>query len=199
MTATGFTLTPQSRADFDALLEFCQQRPGRARQAIALVMLTGQRVREILALRADQWDAEAGVLSWAKTKNGKPHAIPVCRQAARILESIQPNEHGLLFPSARHADRPMPDGTALVFVKAWAKRRGIPAVTPRDLRRTWKTLAGEAGLTKAERDMLQNHSRSDVSSRHYDRWEYMPEKRAAVVKWEAWLRQPQRDRLRVVA
>ena len=59
-------------------------------------------------------------------------------------------------------------------------------LTPRELRRTWKTLAGKAGLTKVERDLLQNHAAHDVNSRHYDRYDYLHEKRAAVAKWSEW-------------
>jgi hypothetical protein len=67
----------------------------------------------------------------------------------------------------------------------WRQReRGvIPVVTNRDLRRTWKTLAGKAGVSKEIRDRLQNHTLQDVSSKSYDRWNYMPEKRAGMEKW----------------
>ena len=58
---------------------------------------------------------------------------------------------------------------------------------PRDLRRTWKTLAGMAGIDRETRDRLQNHSRSDVGSRHYDRWAYLPDKQAAMKTWEDFL------------
>jgi hypothetical protein len=68
-----------------------------------------------------------------------------------------------------------------------ADRPEFPRFTPRDLRRTWKTLAGDAGISKEMRDRLQNHSKSDVSSRHYDRYEYLPEKRAAMETWSAYL------------
>jgi integrase len=61
-------------------------------------------------------------------------------------------------------------------------------VTNRDLRRTWKTLAGQAGISKEIRDRLQNHTLQDVSSKSYDRWSYMPEKRAAMEKWDAFVR-----------
>lgn len=37
------------------------------------------------------------------------------------------------------------------------------------------------------RDRLQNHAMSDVSSRHYDRYEYIQEKRAAVAVWGAYM------------
>jgi integrase len=68
------------------------------------------------------------------------------------------------------------------------EREVIPVVTNRDLRRTWKTLAGKAGLSKEIRDRLQNHTLQDVSSKSYDRWNYMPEKRAAMKKWNVFVR-----------
>jgi hypothetical protein len=38
------------------------------------------------------------------------------------------------------------------------------------------------------RDRLQNHARGgDASSRHYDRYDYLLEKRAAMAKWSAYL------------
>ena len=68
------------------------------------------------------------------------------------------------------------------------EREVIHVVTIRDLRRTWKTLAGQAGLSKEIRDRLQNHTLQDVSSKSYDRWNYMPEKRAGMEKWDAFVR-----------
>ena len=72
----------------------------------------------------------------------------------------------------------------------WCQRdRGvIPVVTNRDLRRTWKTLAGKAGLSKEIRDCIQNHALHDVSSKNYDRWNYMPEKRAGMARWDKFAR-----------
>jgi len=64
----------------------------------------------------------------------------------------------------------------------------IPYATNRDLRRTFKTLAGKAGLSKEIRDRLQNHALQDVSSKHYDRWQYMVEKRVGMAKWDRFVR-----------
>jgi hypothetical protein len=71
----------------------------------------------------------------------------------------------------------------------WRQRdRGaIPVVTNRDLRRTWKTLAGKAGVPKEIGDRLQNHTLQDVSSKSYDRWNYMPEKRDGMQKWHEFV------------
>jgi len=33
------------------------------------------------------------------------------------------------------------------------------------------------------RDRIQNHALQDVSSKNYDRWTYIPEKRAAMKQW----------------
>ena len=35
--------------------------------------------------------------------------------------------------------------------------------------------------------MLQNHVKGDVSSVHYGRYDYLPERRAAMAKWAAYL------------
>lgn len=46
---------------------------------------------------------------------------------------------------------------------------------------------GEIGGRKAVRDRLQNHALNDVSSKHYDRYEYLAEKRHALELWESKL------------
>lgn len=174
--------------EFSDLLHWATQSNARGRRVIALLALTGQRVHEITHLRADQWNSGDRLLTWDKTKNGLPHAVPVCEQAAAILDSITPNEHGLLFPSTTDPTAPVTDAAVLGALVKYTTRWQLEHFTGRDLRRTWKTLAGEAGLTKFERDLLQNHTEgSDVSSRHYDRFHYMPEKRAAVEKWQDWV------------
>jgi len=156
-------------------------------RAVRILMLTGQRVEEIARLHADQWDAEERIIDWSKTKNGKPHAIPVPEIAAELIESIKPNAHGWFFPSAMDPTKPVSHGTLYSFMWRQREREVIPVVTNRDLRRTWKTLAGQAGLSKEIRDRIQNHTLQDVSSKSYDRWNYMPEKRAAMKKWNTFV------------
>ncbi|KTT43620.1 hypothetical protein SB11R_23005, partial [Pseudomonas oryzihabitans] len=59
--------------------------------------------------------------------------------------------------------------------------------TLRDLRRTCKTLMASAGLSKELRDRIQGHAFNDVSSKHYDRYDYFAEKRAGLETWADWL------------
>src|SRR6266478_285231 len=95
-------------------------------------------------LHVDQWDAKERIIDWSKTKNSKPHAIPVPEVAAELIESITPNTHGWFFPSATNPTRPVSHGTLYSFMWRQREREVIPVVTNRDLRRTWKTLAGKA-------------------------------------------------------
>lgn len=156
-------------------------------RAVRIPMLTGQRVEEIARLHVDQWDAAERIIDWSKTKNGQPHAIPVPEIAADLIETIKPNEHGWFFPSAKDPSRPVSHGTLYAFMWRQREREVIPVVTNRDLRRTWKTLAGKASVSKEIRDRLQNHTLQDVSSKSYDRWNYMPEKRAGMKKWNSFV------------
>lgn len=157
-------------------------------RAVQILMLTGQRVQEIARLHKDHWDADERILDWSKTKNSTPHAVPVPSLAAELIDSIKPNAHGWLFPSAKDPSRPVSHGTLYSFMWRQRDRGVIPVITNRDLRRTWKTLAGKAGVPKEIRDRLQNHALQDVSSKSYDRWNYMPEKRAGMETWDAFVR-----------
>jgi integrase len=91
-------------------------------------------------------------------------------------------------PSAKDPKCPVSRGTLYTFMWRQRYRGVIPVVTNRDLRRTWKTLASQAGVPKEIRDRIQNHALQDVSSKSYDRWNYMPEKRAGMAKWDEFVR-----------
>ena len=55
--------------------------------------------------------------------------------------------------------------------------------SPRDLRRTFKTLGGAFGIPLEVRNRLQGHAMTDVGSIFYDRHDYLAEKREAMQKW----------------
>jgi integrase len=154
---------------------------------LRLMMATAQRLTEILAVSDASYDRGEEMLDWSKTKNGMPHAIPLPPQAVTILVGLLSNAHGLFFPHKDRPEEPQTIEAVEKLTRRFVKTARIPHFTPRDLRRTFKTLAGAAGVSKEVRDRLQNHARSDVSSRHYDRYSYLPEKRAGMTTWAAYL------------
>jgi integrase len=154
---------------------------------LRLMMGTGQRMEEFLYLTNAQYDRNERMLDWSRTKNDQPHAVPLPPHAIDVLNSLVPNRHGLFFPGRARADAPLSMNAIEKEVERFIEKTGAQHFCPRDLRRTWKTLAGAAGLSKEIRDRLQNHARHDVSSRHYDRYEYLTEKRAAMALWSEYL------------
>ena len=52
--------------------------------------------------------------------------------------------------------------------------------TPHDLRRTVETRLASIGIPKEIRDAVLNHSTPGVGSKHYNRYDFAPEKRAAL-------------------
>jgi integrase len=161
-----------------------------AAPAIRLSMVCGQRAVELLQLTPRHYDAAEKILDWVKTKNGMPHCIPLPRQAIEIMAELRPNAQGLYFPKRARPSTPTGYTATEKLIKQFLlEHPTIEKFTMRDLRRTWKTLTGAAGLSKEIRDRLQNHMAdgSRVSAVHYDRWTYLPEKRAGMELWSDYV------------
>lgn len=178
-----------SREEFRALWLWLETAAplNRAAAAMQLMMITGQRPGEILRLAKTNYDPKEGTLEWPVTKNGRPHCIPLPRQARAILDDLAPNEHGLYFARVYNTSEPLRAYSCDRVIANYLDDTGAQHFINRDLRRTFKTLTGAAGLSKDIRDRLQNHIHSDVSSKHYDKWDYIPEKRAAMKVWEEYV------------
>lgn len=159
------------------------------RQAVRLLLLTGARVNEICQAAWHEFDFDAGVwtLPAGRSKNHRPAVIPLTPLLRETLGELQSVFAGSdwLFPARNCAASIKPWGaTALAHTVRLA---GLDW-RPQDLRRTFKTLAAGAGMERAILDKLQNHAQQDVASRHYDRHDYLAEKRRALEQWEAELR-----------
>src|SRR5262249_5542089 len=55
--------------------------------------------------------------------------------------------------------------------------------TPHDLRRTVETRLASMSIPKEIRDAVLNHATPGVGSKHYNRYDFAPEKRAALNRW----------------
>lgn len=154
---------------------------------LRVLVLTGQRVEMISQLKHSQFDGE--MLHWETTKTNVPHILPLPSQAIGIIEKRMEIGSKWMFPQTFNHEKHIGLELLQAITGRFCSRMGVYRFTPRDLRRTWKTLGGFAGLTKTERDLIQCHRPNDVSSRHYDRYEYLNEKRQAMTKWENWFRE----------
>lgn len=165
---------------------------------LRLVVCCGQRVRETLRAKGADFDLKSGTwtLPRSTTKGGKEHVVPLPEQAIPLLRAlVEKHGDGPLFPastsgrakSSRSAYH-VAEASVSRAVAAWCKDAGFPAFTPRDLRRTWKSRTADAGIERFMRDLIQQHAQAgDTGSRFYDRADYLPQMREAMVKWSAWL------------
>jgi len=159
---------------------------------LRLVMLTGQRVLETLRIEVADIDFEEKVWNMpaAKTKGGfKDHAVPLCDRAVELLQGLADNVGGAgyLFPAKRIKEGGLPHLSTDSVQRSAKSITRVDPFQPRDLRRTWKSRAGDAGIERDIRDRLQQHLITDTGSKFYDHYDYMQEKREAVRKWGEWL------------
>jgi integrase len=163
------------------------EKRSRLSAGLRLKMATGQRTEEVLSIDKTVYQRADKLLYWERTKNSLPHSLPLPHQVIEMIEDLPQNSYGLYFPHARRPEEPALCSSFVHVIYRFLDETKMPMFTARDLRRTWKTLAGAAGISKEMRDRLQNHTRGDVSSRHYDRYSYWIEKQSAMEKWAAFM------------
>lgn len=162
---------------------------------LKLILATGgQRVGEILEAKWEEFDIPNA--TWTiphhRTKNGRTHVIPLGKTALALLKRLHRSsgDSDYLFPKIKtelSSGPCMPLATLSRALNRFCEQTGFSKFTPRDLRRTCKTRMGAIGLSKEIRDRIHNHALGDVSSKHYDRYDYFKEKKAALDTWDQWL------------
>lgn len=155
---------------------------------VRLILATGQRVEECLRLHGDELDLDAALwhMPAHKTKGRtRPHTIPLPAVIVPVLRDLVAlHGDGALFP-ARTGSKEMYIGHRAV--NRALKKNAPEGIQARDLRRTWKSRAGELGISKEVRDLIQQHTNGDTGSKHYDRADYVPMMREAISKYNLWL------------
>lgn len=164
------------------------------RNLISLCFYTGgQRPYELIAskLSSIDWEQKTLLITADISKNKKPHLIPLTGTALKILRDQLDSSNGsdFIFPHRFDSNKHLRPDSLSQGISRYREGSDVRYFIPRDIRRTCKTLMGELGISKHIRDRLQNHALQDVSSRHYDRYEYVKEKRMALEAWEKKLLQ----------
>ncbi len=172
-----------------------------SKTAIRLLLATGgQRVEEVIGMRWDELDFDRKLweLSPTRTKNDRPNVVPLSDLAITLIRSMEPiSSSTYVFPHRDNPDHPMPFRSLSQAVSRFCspaigkdgtpKHPPFPKFIPKDIRRTVKSRMGELGISKDIRDRLQNHALHDVSSKHYDRYDYLEPKKHAMDVWTQWL------------
>jgi integrase len=124
---------------------------------------------------------------------GKPHFVPLPRQAVAILKDLEKltgRPDGYVFRGERDHDRPMSDST----VNAALRALGFAAdkVTGHGFRATARTLlAEELGFRTEVIEAQLAHAVRDANGRAYNRTEFIGERKVMMQKWANFLEQIQ--------
>ncbi len=165
--------------------------------ALKLLLLTGQRSAEVSQAPIDEFDMDdqVWIISGDRTKNGKPHKVPLSDAAfvlvkeAMALAYKEAPDTKYLFPgwTGRNGLKrgTIPIGKtaphhALKRVTAGAK---LDRFSVHDFRKICATQMAELGVRMEIISEILNHSINTVTAIHYAKPSYLPQMRAALEIW----------------
>ncbi len=156
--------------------------------ATKLILFYGARMWEIMGAKIDEIDFDKNLFSIPpdRVKNNRWHLLPITNLSKQLFEEANSysRDSSYLFPSRFDDEKPVGKTSLAHAIKRITK---IEKFTPKDLRTTAKSRMGELGIDKTIRDRIQNHALTDVSSLHYDKYDYIEEKRQGLLAWESKL------------
>jgi hypothetical protein len=176
-----------------------------AQAVTAALWLGGQRGLQLARVRLEDLDGdELRILDpKGKREHAREHWLPLAGRAANIVAARakaarEAGEPWLFFSvdtktGKRAHVRVETMNDAVKAARDAAEARGhkwseaARGFTLADLRRTAETSLARRGVSKDVRAQLLSHGLAGVQSRHYDRHDYMAEKRQALRKWGAYL------------
>jgi len=166
-----------------AVWNACEGREPAGR-VMRLLLLTACRREEVNGLTEGEVQRDsvgvpvAIVLPASRTKNGRPHIVPLSAMAAALIAGA-PHTGDVLFPG-RSADAPF---------KGWSRAvedvqriSGTDGWTPHDLRRTAASGMARLGIRPDIIDRVLNHAPPRLRGT-YDRHDYRPEMATALNAW----------------
>lgn len=132
--------------------------------AVSFLLLTGARWSEMAGLTWDRVNLEDGSWYLPDPKNRNPVTFPLPKAAVDILK-VRLQKSGYIFPSRNANGQHISEARGALEKVSTAV--GV-RVTPHDLRRTFRAIAGECGVEYWKTKLLMGHKMSgDVTITHY--------------------------------
>ncbi len=142
---------------------------------LLLCLLTGARPGEVCNMRWQDIDDRWWTVDEAETKTGVKLDCYLTPTAFTILKPIR--EQGFVFPLPSDPDKAFPEHRLSKYVKRQHKYFGLDPWQPRDLRRTFTTLAKGLGYVDQIVNKAQARKDNSVIRVHYDKRRYYEELR----------------------
>lgn len=160
--------------------------PDFASLTLLCVYTGGQRPYELITNTRDNIDYKNATLTIPPhiSKTEDFHVVPLSPAAIDVLKKVTAKYDSPFIFHGETKEGHLSTSEFAKQIKIFCEISGFSKFTPRDIRRTFKTLAGDMGISSEMRDILQNHIRPGVSKKHYDRYEYLREKRELIALWD---------------
>lgn len=157
-----------------------------AKRLFSLLLLSGQRIGNVLRAQPIQWCDELDAWEIERTKNDEPNVVPLSRWGRALFGA---GNESWVFPSAR-GDGPRLGHIVVLYRDIRARMQSlapeayeVKAWTPHDLRRVIRTHMARLRVRREIAERVIAHKPSGVEA-IYDRYEYLDEKRDALSLWE---------------
>jgi integrase len=196
-----------TREELGAYVRRVQGLPeGIVKDALRLhLVLGGQRLSQMLRVTVADYDSDAKTLLLRDTKGARKqpraHFVPLVEDAATILKRIVTARQKagwkliFTFDGKEQLKRDALTSAAVDIRAEMKKAKEVRAdFSLRDLRRTVETVLAGMGVSRETRAQIQSHGLGGVQQRHYDRHDYMTEKRNALKAWVRRLRDVAREK-----
>jgi len=157
-----------------------------ARRLFSLLLLSGQRIGNVLRAKPIQWSAELDAWEIERTKNDEPNVVPLSSWGRALFDG---GNAAWVFPSARGKGPRL--GHIVAHYRELRARMQAMAPegyevehwTPHDLRRVIRTHMARLRVKREIAERVIAHKPEGVEA-IYDRYEYLDEKREALARWE---------------
>ena len=160
-------------------------------QALKLALFSGgQRMAQLLRAKVSDYDEHTQSLrlwdSKGKRTSPREHLLPLAPKGAAIVEYLITRAATLntQFLFSSFGSTQLVETTPGKRVSEIAKAMKGESFDLRDIRRTCETMLAGLGISRDTRAQLLSHGISGVQAAHYDKHEYIDEKRNALTAWE---------------
>ena len=164
---------------------------------LKLLLLTGQRSAEVSQAPIDEFDMadRVWIISGARTKNGKPHKIPLSDAAYKLVKQAMAlarrdaPKSPYLFPGwtgrngLKRGTIPIGKTAPHHALKRVTSGSKLDRFTVHDFRKICATQMAELGVLMEIVSEILNHSINTVTARHYAKPSYLPQMREALELW----------------
>jgi len=174
-------------AQMPAFMAALRQQQDVASAAMQFIVLTCARLNEALGAHWSEIDLDAAVwtVPGERMKGGKPHRVPLSRQAVELLQAL-PRNGDLVFHHPERSDRRLHHSEPLRLMRRLGRTE-----TVHGFRSTFRDWASErTGFPYEVCERALAHRTGTEAARAYARSDLLEERRKLMAAWATFLNTP---------